>query len=312
MLSILNLFFATAIRPSSGFEFYAYFTDKNDIADKDATYYQDLFSCGVTELIFGGFSVSAAGALQKAFPDDTQLRMAREAADQHNARVSFMLQGVPSINANSSVYSAFFKSANDMFEKYSFDGINFDWEFPGSTAEWEKYRDLMKNTRTNVKRGGRNARVTVAIGGSYGLYKDIDLCGGIDMCLWMGYDNHNDPRGQSNIPWVKSMVNQWINVEKLDPAKFGLGVPLYGENKAGAQVRYTQLVADGANPKGNGSFNGYFFDSQPILQEKIDFAKNQGLGGLMAWVLQSDLPPNDTRSLMYGMKQKLNPGPFLM
>ncbi|KAF4651741.1 hypothetical protein FOZ61_010234 [Perkinsus olseni] len=108
------------------------------------------------------------------------------------------------------------------------------------------------------------------------------------------------------------MVNQWINEEELDPAKFGLGVPLYGENKAGAQARYTKLVADGADPKGNGSFNGYFFDSQPILQEKIDFAKNQGLGGLMAWVLQSDLPPNDTRSLMYGIKQKLNPGPFLM
>ncbi|EER04772.1 hypothetical protein Pmar_PMAR017796, partial [Perkinsus marinus ATCC 50983] len=84
-------------------------------------------------------------------------------------------------------------------------------------------------------------------------------------------------------------------------------VPLYGEDRHGRQIRYSQLVAEGADPKGNGTFNGYFFDSQPILQDKIVFANLNKLGGLMAWVLQSDLPPNDTRSLLYGIKQKLNP-----
>ncbi|KAF4661132.1 hypothetical protein FOZ61_003489 [Perkinsus olseni] len=160
-----------------------------------------------------------------------------------------------------------------------------------------------------ISKSGRNVNVSVAIGNSYALYKSIGLCGVVDKCLWMGYDNCGDTRGHSNIYWVKNMVNEWKNVQGLPPAKFALGVPLYGENGAETQINYFQLVEMGADPKGNGSFAGYFFDSQPILQEKIDLCNNEGLGGLMAFRLRCDLLPEDTRSLIYAIKQKLKPGP---
>ncbi|EER01045.1 chitinase, putative [Perkinsus marinus ATCC 50983] len=308
MLCSLYLIVAAVLFPTQrAFEFYAYYTDKNDLAGKDQAYFDALFNCGVTELIFGGISASSTGELHKTFPDDAHLRMARKAADKHGARISFMLQGIPFIDAGKLPLVTFLKSANGMFKKHSFDGINFDWEFPRNNDEWIAYRNLMIETKLSVAREGRNASVTVAIGGSFDFYKKIDLCSRIDMCLWMGYDNYGDPRGHSDILWVEAMVLQWLYYESMSPSKFGLGVPLYGENRHGRQIRYSQLVAEGADPKGNGTFNGYFFDSQPILQDKIVFANLNKLGGLMAWVLQSDLPPNDTRSLLYGIKQKLNP-----
>ncbi|KAF4655342.1 chitinase, partial [Perkinsus chesapeaki] len=232
---------------SAAFEFFVYYTDPNEIKALDQAYFDNLYDCGVTELILGGFSVSSTGEVRNTFDDEDQLRMARKAADNHTARVSFMVTSVPFID-NIGAYATFMKSVNSVLEKYSLDGVNFDWEFPSSHAEWVKYRDLLSLTKSFVGRKGKSAYVTVAVGGAYSLYKDIDLCGPIDMCLWMGYDNHNDPKGQSNIPWVKRMVNQWVSRD-LSPKAFGLGVPLYGENRNGTQMRYSQLVANGADPK---------------------------------------------------------------
>ncbi|KAF4749794.1 chitinase, partial [Perkinsus olseni] len=275
-----------------------------------ASYFDDIFNAGVTELIIIGFSVSANGTITRTFSNENELLVARQAADTHAARVSLMIGGrIPFINDGPAAFSKFYASSNNMVEKYKFDGINFDWESPNSIEEWNNYRDLMKGTKENVKKNGRNVNVSVAIGISYALYKSIGLCGVVDKCLWMGYDNCGDPRGHSNIHWVKNMVNEWKNVQGLPPAKFALGVPLYGENGAGAQATYSQLVEMGADPKGNGSFKGYFFDSQPILQEKIDLCNNENLGGLMAFRLRCDLLPEDTRSLIYAIKQKLKPGP---
>ncbi|KAF4651524.1 hypothetical protein FOZ61_010404 [Perkinsus olseni] len=160
----------------------------------------------------------------------------------------------------------------------------------------------MKETKKNVKRNGRNVNGSVAIITSYALYKAIDLCGPVDKCLWMGipstdtypsagYDNFRDPRGQSSIDWVRNIVREWKDVQGLPPAKFAIGVPLYGESATGAQIPYFKLVEMGADPKGKGSFAGYFFDSQPVLQDKIDLSNNEGLGGHMAWSLRSDLRP---------------------
>ncbi|KAF4654638.1 hypothetical protein FOZ61_008147 [Perkinsus olseni] len=101
----------------------------------------------------------------------------------------------------------------------------------------------------------------------------------------------------------------WKNPQGLPTDKFALGVPLYGTNAAGVQITYFKLIDMGADPKGNGSFAGYSYDSQPMLQEQVDLAINQSLGGLMCWHLGSDLPPEDTRSLTYAIKQKLKPGP---
>ncbi|KAF4661133.1 chitinase [Perkinsus olseni] len=289
MATICYLLLAAVVSQTKAFEFYAYFIGEDLPVTRNVSYFDDIFNAGVTELIFVGFSVSADTTITRTFSNENELLLARQAADTHGARVPFVLQSIPFINGGPAAFSKFYGSANKMVEQYKFDGINFDWEFPRNTDEWNKYRDLMKGTKENVKKNGKNVNVSVA--------------------QWMGYDNHNDPRGQSNIYWVKNMVNEWKNVQGLPSAKFALGVPLYGENGAGTQITYFKLVEMGADPKGNGSFAGYFFDSQPILQEKIDLSNNEGLGGLMAWHLGSDLPPEDTRSLIYGIKQKLKPGP---
>ncbi|KAF4682223.1 chitinase [Perkinsus olseni] len=310
MVFICYLLLAAVTWPSKAFEFYAYFIGEDLPHTRNASYFDDIFNAGVTELIFLGFSVSANGTITRTFSNENELLFARQAADTHAARVSLMIsERIPFINEGPAAFSKFYASSNDMVEKYKFDGINFDWEFPRNVDEWNKYRDLMKGTKENVKKNGRNVNVSVAIGISYALYKSVGLCGVVDKCLWMGYDNCGDPRGHSNIYWVKNMVNEWKNVQGLPSAKFALGVPLYGENGAGAQVTYSQLVEMGADPKGKGSFKGYFFDSQPILQEKIDLCNNENLGGLMAFRLRCDLLPEDTRSLIYAIKQKLKPGP---
>ncbi|KAF4657224.1 hypothetical protein FOL46_007502 [Perkinsus olseni] len=133
--------------------------------------------------------------------------------------------------------------------------------------------------------------VTDAISTSFDLYKSIDLCHIHKLCVT-----------------VLTMYD-WKNPQGLPTDKFALGVPLYGTNAAGVQITYFKLIDMGADPKGNGSFAGYSYDSQPMLQEQVDLAINQSLGGLMCWHLGSDLPPEDTRSLTYAIKQKLKPGP---
>ncbi|KAF4707190.1 hypothetical protein FOZ63_023883, partial [Perkinsus olseni] len=134
MVSFCYLLLAAVSWQIEAFEFYAYFVGENLPTTRNFSYFDDIFSAGVTELIFVGFTVSADTTITRTFSNENELLLARQAADAHATRVSFMISGsLPFINDGPSAFSKFYASANNMVEKYKFDGINFDWEFPSST-----------------------------------------------------------------------------------------------------------------------------------------------------------------------------------
>ncbi|KAF4716812.1 hypothetical protein FOZ63_004647 [Perkinsus olseni] len=139
MASICYLLLAALTWQSEAFEFYAYFVGEE--------LQLGAFDVGVTELIFVGFAVSANGSITMTFsnkndPDSTAVTAvlsARQAADTYTTRVSFVISGsIPFISDGSSAFSNIYASANNIVEKYKFDGINFDWEFPSNTEEWKE------------------------------------------------------------------------------------------------------------------------------------------------------------------------------
>ncbi|KAF4748443.1 chitinase, partial [Perkinsus olseni] len=215
MASLSYILLAAVIWQSKALEYYAYFIGENLPVTRNISYFDDLFSAGVTEIIFVGFTVAANGTITRTFSNENELLLARQAANAHGARLSFMTGAIPFINDGPAAFSKFYASVNNMFEKYKFDGINFDWEFPATTDEWKKYRDLMKGTKENVEKNGRNANVSVAIATSFDLYKSIDLCGAVDKCLWMGY--------VYEIGVAVRAIHGWKSAQGLPTDKFALG-----------------------------------------------------------------------------------------
>ncbi|KAF4754000.1 hypothetical protein FOZ62_003006, partial [Perkinsus olseni] len=113
--------------------------------------------------------------------------------------------------------------------------------------------------------------VNCHVGSDAAVLVQVEVTG---ISLWMGY--------VYGIGVTVLTMYDWKNPQGLPTDKFALGVPLYGTNAAGVQITYFKPIDMGADPKGNGSFAGYSYASQPMLQEQVDLANNRSLGGLVA------------------------------
>lgn len=192
---------------------------------------------------------------------------------------------------------------------HNFDGLDVDIEGPSIN---EDYGAFIEALAREFKPKGK--LLTAALSKGYGGNKvPSSVFEHFDFINIMAYDgagpwNPNAPGQHSSFEFAKSNVAYWLE-RGLPKAKAVLGVPFYGYGFGEAfrkgDYSYSKLIAaypgaENADQIGN----TIWYNGIPTIKAKSQYVVDEGLGGIMIWSLDYDVPGE--RSLLSAIHETLS------
>ncbi|KAF7554596.1 hypothetical protein G7Z17_g2800 [Cylindrodendrum hubeiense] len=241
--------------------------------------------------------------------------------------------------------------------QYGFDGVDFDWEYPGADdrggqdGDSKNYVKLLKELRAAIRSRGQSYLITYTAPSSYWYLKHFDINGmssHVDWINLMSYDLHgiwdrdnpigNKILGHTNLTEIDLALDLfWRN--GISPSDLVLGIGFYGRSfklsdptcwKPGCRFKdpgdkgectdtagflsYQEIMdivkSSGVKPtydeeaKVNymvyGQNNWISYDDKNTFSDKVDFANERGLSGLMIWAIDLDDTKHSALSALTG------------
>lgn len=215
---------------------------------------------------------------------------------------------------------AFARDCRRVMDEYGLDGIDIDWEYPGSSAagitsskaDKENYALLMKDLREAL---GKKALLTLASPATVGFYEFKPIMPYVDFINIMGYDLNRPPYHHASL--FRSKLSGDMTVDEgvrahvsggVAPEKIIVGVPFYGHGDKETYpdfVNYNKLtLEDGLQEKFDGVAGvPYYvdeegrmvmtFENEESLKRKARYVTENGLGGIMIWEVGGDTEKHD-------------------
>lgn len=195
-------------------------------------------------------------------------------------------------------------SIKSFVEKYNFDGYDLDYEFPYSKIEWQQLNEFLRRLDKEMP----DKLISLAIA-PWDLRFDDDVIKIIDRAEVMLYDMFTAHGYHSVFPvtvnGIDKMLKGGFSEKQLD-----LGLPFYSRptNKLGywgsygqfedKLDRYTNLIYyNDFDHSGNPMTAPQYINSVQMVSDKTAFAIDRGLGGVMVWHMNCDLPYSNELSL---------------
>ena len=193
--------------------------------------------------------------------------------------------------------------------KYEFDGIDLDWEFPMSQDEFDAYNSFLQELKARMKTEMWNkeeSTLSLALG-TWALKYTPETINCIDYVNVMGYDILDQDGQHSSFFSSCVQAADYIESQGFSKEQINIGFPFYGTWEGGRMEQYLyNTITEEISPfnnfytmkKQDTQENRYtYFNSQAIIRDKTAYAYLKGYGGVMIFSLYCDLPSGDERSL---------------
>ncbi|GIJ83231.1 hypothetical protein Asppvi_001751 [Aspergillus pseudoviridinutans] len=219
----------------------------------------------------------------------------------------------------------FIENVLGFLAQYGFDGVDFDWEYPGADdrggkeGDGKNYTKLLQELRAAINTAGKDYLVTFTAPTSYWYLQHFDLENMSQYADWinlMAYDLHgvwdsNNPIGSTLLAHTNiTEIDLALDLRRnIPPRDIVLVAGDEGDCTQTAGRRSPEIKdiiqSTNAKPYHNkdaavnylvyGQNNWVSYDDNNTFQAKIDFANKRGLSGLMIWAIDLD---DSTRSAL--------------
>jgi len=227
--------------------------------------------------------------------------------------------------ANDSTRTAFAADCRRVIDKFGLDGIDIDWEYPGSgtagisfsSADKENFTLLMRDVRQAV---GKDKLLTIATAATGRYYDFRAIEPYVDYVNIMAYDMEEAPFHHAALH-CSDMTEEW-SCEKavaghiaggFPVQRLVLGIPFYGHgtNEAPESLDYRHIISIDSlysrwdsvaqvpylvNSKGTVVVN---YENAQSIELKCRFLHRQGMLGAMYWDYDSDDEMGTLRHAVY-------------
>ncbi|MCP4521228.1 MAG: T9SS type A sorting domain-containing protein [Cytophagales bacterium] len=262
----------------------------------------------ITDLVYGFAELKTDGSIVLPAGFASTIQTAKNNA----VRVHLSIGGdgtsgtFPTVSNSSSARQKLATELNNAITTYGLDGVDIDWEFP---ADWQSNQvlELVKAIKQKI---GPNKELSVAVpalqynSGAYTAASDAY----IDFYHLMVYDNTLE-NNHSTYSFSQQSVNFWSISKGFSKSKFRLGLPFYARPTGGGEGKgYAELAGptDAATVYNADTYFGWQYNGKATLQQKCNYALNQGLNGVMIWELTQDR--TDQYSLMNAVDEIMDAG----
>lgn len=188
------------------------------------------------------------------------------------------------------------KNIVEVLDKYDFDGVHLDYEYPISDKAWFYFNNFL--VALDARLGDYTLGIAVS---NWNINLSIPAILAVDTVELMMYD-FNDAEGRHST--AQDMIARAENTDfkGILLSKVNFGLPFYARPSDmsaywyGYNGYYDKLDEEGWYYDEN-TGKDFWFNTPEVIYEKTDYAINKGYGGVMVWHYSCDLPSTSEKSL---------------
>lgn len=200
----------------------------------------------------------------------------------------------------------------DFVEKYEFDGVDIDWEYPQTPDDWKNFDNFIARLDDKMQEYNPDAILTAALSaGSLGLSRDtLDR---LDQIQFMAYDGNDEDGYQSSLQQAQEGIAEFKK-NGADISKINIGIAAYGR-----PINSTPYWASWRDLEEANYWNSKYytvhdtdqvyegtFCSPALAGDKTAYALLSGCGGVMVFRVGCDKTMDDPNSVACGIENTLN------
>ena len=192
-----------------------------------------------------------------------------------------------------------------VLDKYDFDGVHFDYEYPLSDNAWKYYNKFL------VSLDKKLGDYTLGVAGNYwNIHFTRAALRAIDTFELMIYDMVD---GQGRHATYEDTVNavKRLGLQGMIFEKVNIGLPFYSRPTDMSAYWYGYNGCyDGIDENGwyhcDNINKDFWFNTPEVIEAKTEYAINNGFGGVMIWHYNCDLPSTHEDSLLRAVGTAVN------
>ncbi|MEX0585697.1 MAG: glycoside hydrolase family 18 protein, partial [Pirellulales bacterium] len=239
----------------------------------------------LTELVYFGVQPTTDGELPADPVDRATLESLRRLKHATGCRLNLCVgggnrsAGFAALVEQGRRRRAFVRGLRDVCQRAGFDGVDYDWEYPSGDAQLAEYHRLIDETRKSL---GDRRQITVA----QSPWRDFGraIYEAVDRVHVMSY-NHKHPHAQ--LGDARADIDRMLKFG-CPRSKLVLGVPFYGRNQRGHSRTYAELTRSDSFETDRDLIDGFAFNSRQTLRQKVRYARDEQLAGIMIWEIGQD------------------------
>jgi len=185
-----------------------------------------------------------------------------------------------------------------VLQKYDFDGVHFDYEYPLSLKAWHYYNKFLVSLD---KKLGKDYTLGVA-GNAWNIKFTNAAIEAIDTFELMSYDMVDEQGRHATYEDTVEQVQQ-LGLRGIPIHKVNVGIPFYSRPTDmstywyGYNSCYEKMTEDGWYHCDDIN-KDFWFNTPDVIAQKTDYCIKNGYGGVMIWHYNCDLPSTHEDSLL--------------
>ncbi len=185
-----------------------------------------------------------------------------------------------------------------VLEKYDFDGVHFDYEYPLSAKAWRHYNNFIVSLDKAL---GDKYTLGVA-GNDWNIKFSNAAIEAIDTFELMTYDFVDSEGRHATYEGTVELIKK-IGLRGMPIEKVNVGIPFYSRPTDMAAYWYGyNSCYEGIDENGwyhcNDIGKDFWFNTPDVVAQKTEYCIRNGFGGVMMWHYNCDLPVNHEDSLL--------------